>query len=123
LFVQAAGCAAASLLLGFFDLSLGVSVLLGGVVVLVPSAWFVRQLARSFKSEAEGGGLAPEPSHIARAHMVQAVVRLLATLILMGVVIAGYEALKPVGFFGCIAALALIHVLVSLIGRVHDEQP
>ncbi len=88
--MQAAGCAAASLLLGFFDLSLGVS---------------------------------PEPSHIARAHMVQAVVRLLATLILMGVVIAGYEALKPVGFFGCIAALALIHVLVSLIGRVHDEQP
>ncbi len=119
--MQVAGCAAASLLLGFFDLSLGLSVLLGGVVVLVPNAWFVRQIARSFKSEVGGEALVPDASHMARAHMVQAVVRLLATLILMGVVIAGYEALNPVGFFGCVAALALIHVLVSLIGQVHNE--
>jgi len=121
--VQAAGCVAASLLLGFFDLSLGLSVLLGGVVVLVPSAWFVRQIVRPCKREDEDGALVLEANHMARAHMVQAVVRLFATLILMGVVIAGYEALNPVGFFGCIAALALLHVVVSLIGWPQDEQP
>ena len=132
--VQAAGCAAASLLLGFFDFSLGLSVLLGGVVMLVPNAWFVRQIARRIEPEAATGertkaeiteekALALEPSQMARAHMVQAVVRLLATLILMGVVIAGYESLNPLGFFGCVVALALVHVLVSMTGRARDEQP
>ena len=119
--MQAAGCAVASLLLGFFDFSLGLSVLLGGVVVLVPGAWFVRQIGRSVKTDAEEGASVPDASQMAWVHMVQAVVRLLATLILMGVVIAGYESLNPLGFFGALAALALMHVLVPLTGRAAKE--
>ena len=112
--MQAAGCVAASLLLGFFDFSLGVSVLLGGVVVLVPNAWFVRQIVRADGLGTESAAFVSEAGRIARVHMVQTVVRLLATLIFMGVVIAGYESLNPFGFFGCIAALALMYVLVPL---------
>ncbi len=128
--IQAGGCAVASLVLLVFDLALGFSVLLGGVVMLVPGAWFARQITREEAAQTavpEGAqdaveqvaqrqklavGLAPET--MARAYLWQAGVRFLATLVLMGIVIVGYEALNPLGFFASLIGLVLVHFVVAL---------
>ena len=127
---QAAGCALASLVLLVFDAALGLSVLLAGIVMLVPGAWFARQITREdaerklsryaaqlAKDEAkERQGIAAEFASygMAKAHLWQAGVRFLATLLLMGIVIVGYEALNPHGFFASLAGLLLMHIAVAL---------
>lgn len=127
--IQAGGCAVASLVLLVLDLALGLSVLLGGIVLLVPGAWFARQLTREAAAQAavpEGAQDAKEQlawrqtspvalgsEVIARAHLWQAGVRFLATLLLMGIVIAGYEALNPLGFFASLVGLVLVHFAVA----------
>lgn len=128
--IQAGGCAVASLVLLVFDLALGLSVLLGGIVMLVPGAWFARQITREEASQAavqEGAQDVMEQmtrrqnppvtlaaQTMARAHLWQAGVRLLATLLLMGIVIGGYEALNPLGFFASLVGLVLVHFMVAL---------
>lgn len=120
----------ASLVLLVFDHSLGLSVLLGGVVVLVPGAWFARQITREEATQTavpQGAQDAVEqvakrqklavtlaPATMARAHLWQAGVRFLATLVLLGIVIVGYEALNPLGFFASLIGLVLVHFAVAL---------
>lgn len=120
----------ASLVLLMFDLALGLSVLLGGVVMLVPGAWFVRQITREpamhtvvqedaqdvkeQRSRREQAAGVPTPESMAKAHLWQAGVRLLATLLLMAIVIGGYEALNPVGFFASLVGLVLAHFVIAL---------
>lgn len=128
--IQAGGCVVASLVLLVIDLALGLSVLLGGVVVLVPSAWFARQITREEATQAavpesaqdalEQATERQKPSvtlgaeAMARAHLWQVGVRLLATLLSMGIVIAGYEALNPLGFFASLVGLVMVHFGVAL---------
>ncbi len=125
LLIQAAATAAASLVLLNFDSALGTSVLLGGVVMLVPGAWFVRQITRG-QTDASQGQEGPDSANgliqseqaltglaLAKAHLWQAGVRFLATILLMGIVISGYEALNPTGFFGCLVGLVLVHIAVA----------
>lgn len=128
--IQAAGCALASLVLLVFDPALGLSVLLGGIVMLVPGAWFARQITRENAQQrampndvqlaTDGAkqrqGIAVElgPHATAKAHLWQSGVRLLATLLLMAIVFAGYEALNPLGFFASLVGLALTHCAVAL---------
>ena len=120
----------ASLVLLVFDPALGLSVLLGGIVMLVPGAWFARQITREEATqvavpesaqdavEQATQGQKPSvtlsPETMARAHLWQAGVRLLATLLLMGIVIVGYEALNPFGFFASLVGLVLAHFAVAL---------
>ena len=120
----------ASLVLLVFDPALGLSVLLGGIVMLVPGAWFARQITReeatqtavpeSAQDAVEQATLRQKssvtlgPETMARAHLWQAGVRFLATLLLMGIVIVGYEALNPIGFFASLVGLVLVHFAVAL---------
>ncbi len=108
---QTAGCASISLLLLIFDRSLGLSVLLAGVVLLLPSAWFARQISGSVRAAraARAAEVSLDAHAMARAHLWQAGARWLATVLLMAIVISGYEALNPLGFFACLMALMLTH--------------
>lgn len=88
------------------DAGSSVSSLLAGLAVVVPNAYFARKVL--VQREPHG------PLDAARALMGSSVVKLLLSIVLLGLIFSSYRV-EPLGFFATFIVVHAVHVIAPLV--------